>query len=209
MAGGLRVRPTTAREAVRLALNWVGYGKYHLGAASNIFGSTPLDGEGACDCSSFVGWAIGIDRSQKWGDYDTWRAIDDVWHLDNTGRAISPGPRLLYDPVMPGDSPRPGDLVVKPGTDMYIGHIGVITAVDAGYMDSGENWYKHLQVAHCTAGSRYPYAIQKTDASPWLGHMAYIIRPKYAAGSGALGALLIGAAAAGGAIWWFRRRGGR
>lgn len=91
----------------------------------------------ACDCSGFVCWALGVPRQISPPDpvLGEWLFTDSI-HADAThgGRRFE----RLREAVV-------GCLVVYPKpVDEPFGHIGIVTAVEAG---------EALRIVHCSAGN--------------------------------------------------------
>jgi hypothetical protein len=131
---------------------------YGLGRGVTV-GESPRDETGACDCSAFVCWCLGIRKRQTNFAWLTnlnggWYNTDGIWWdaaKESTG---------FFEQIA---SPRPGALVVFPGnatskaTGPKIGHIGVVISVSS----TGA-----CRVIHCSSGNfkRNGDAIQETAA---------------------------------------------
>ncbi|HUQ89168.1 MAG TPA: CHAP domain-containing protein [Vicinamibacterales bacterium] len=131
---------------------------YGLGRGVTI-GESPRDETGACDCSAFACWCLGIRKRQTDFAWLTrlnggWYNTDGIWWdaaKESTG---------FFQRI---DSPRAGALVVFPGnatskaTGPKIGHVGIVVSVSA----SGA-----YRVVHCSNGNfkRAGDAIRETTA---------------------------------------------
>lgn len=147
---------------------------YRLGAGAPYTALTPADESGACDCSGFVCWVLGISRHQPTLGFLV--RLNGGWVNTDGMVEDSTWPLGFFDRV-PGD-PEPGDLLVYPSRSyakLYqdypkgptIGHVGIVT---------GKN-----RVIHCSAGNYRAKkdAIQETDPSvftrvPYMRALRYV-----------------------------------
>lgn len=156
------------RDAVDRALSQVGKGKYELGtggrnpANKSPFGKSRRGKPGTnwCDCSGFIAWCLGYDRVQNLGlDTEVWYScaeiISDTYHVN---------PRLFHrftGLVIPGDI-----LVYGPKGKMKWGHIGIITKVLPGFTRGSDDWWKYVEVTHCSTGNG-GVAVRTSNAKLW------------------------------------------
>ena len=148
----------TATALIKRAKSQIAQGtSYGLGRGATI-GSSPRDETGACDCSAFVCWCLGIRKEQTQFAWLTklnggWYNTDGIWWdaaRESTG---------FFQQVA---APRAGALVVFPSSKTSkvsspkIGHIGIVTSVLAD---------GSCRVVHCSSGNfkRTGDAIQETD----------------------------------------------
>ena len=140
----------TGEDVVRRARSAIGHGtRYKLGAGgTNPNAPHPATG-GACDCSGFTAWALGVSRQTS-----------DPLYRDFNGGWINTD-AMVHDATRPGglftrlSTPRVGALAVygRRGAGSY-GHCGVISAVEGGRI---------AKVIHCSSGNdRNGDAIQET-----------------------------------------------
>ena len=104
------------------------YQRYQYAAAQVgiDFGALPAKMP-ACDCSGFVTWALGLPRAPSPAAAHGWTNTTSIW-----GEAQSPGARFEW--CTSAQEPRravEGALLVYPHVGNEIGHIGIVTAVDA------------------------------------------------------------------------------
>lgn len=186
------LRPTTADEAVRRALEWVGRpSTYKLGGGAHVDLPHPF-WRGSCDCSGFTGHVTGHNRIQRLGgkrvSFYTDNVVRDVWEHRSAwsmrGRIVGRGPRRLY---VDADDVRPGDLVVRKGyyvagRRVKIGHIGIIVDVKDGFARGlsakGLEWWRFLDVVHCTPNRGRANSVVKTNARTFRKR-SYIVRPRW------------------------------
>ena len=117
-----------------------------------------------CDCSGFVAWCLGTPRHNK--DFPHWGgsiSTDSIVEASDSKTGWFSRP----------ETPNPGDLVVYPGRYLLgvrvgVGHVGLIVAVDPGFVSLGST-PQSLRVVHCSMGHQKSkgFAIALDDASPW------------------------------------------
>jgi hypothetical protein len=148
--------------------------RYKLGAGSFVASRhTCADSSGPCDCSSFVCWALGVDKR---GDYPylvppgserepggEWYGTDNIY---NDALHINVG---LFQQI---DQPKPGCVVVFPttwknGKASPPGHVGIVTALDAKGSVA--------KVIHCSSSNfkNFGHAVQETDDAAFRGRSVY------------------------------------
>ena len=100
-----------------------------------------------CDCSGFVAWAIGIPRELPPGS-GNWLQTTTYWE---GGGSAGAG---LFDQI-PENFAEPGDIIVYPDRGNKQGHMGIVSAVENGYV---------TKVIHCSSGNdrKFNDAIQET-----------------------------------------------
>lgn len=138
----------TAQELIARARAQIGQGTVYRLGGGTVAGDSCRDEAGACDCSGFVLWCLGLQRrypEERWLATATggWLNTDGLWYDAMTGpnRFVTPCDRV------------PGALIVYPASWMAhsvlgapksvgprVGHIGILTAPDL--------------VIHCSAGNR-------------------------------------------------------
>ena len=163
----------TRQEAVQRALSQVGQGRYDLGAGGrNPSNKSPFGaprsarnkdkgGRDWCDCSGFIAWCLGYDRVQNLGTkeelwYSCREIISDSYH-DN--------PKLFsqFKGIV-----NPGDIIVYgPKGKMKWGHIGIVTKVLPGFVRGSHDWWKFVEVTHCSTGNG-GVAIRTSNAKLWF-----------------------------------------
>jgi hypothetical protein len=152
------------------ARSQVGRLRYVLGAGGrDPDAKSPGDLTGACDCSGFVAWCLGIDRKRpNFAGYG-WVSTDSL-----VAAARSPGTGV-------GELERPevGCLVVYPGIykqgkRVRVGHVGIVSQVPAEW--SGD--FGTLKVIHCSAGNqrRTKKAVQETSGTAWTGKGSMLLK---------------------------------
>lgn len=190
----LVIRPTTRDEAIERALAWVGRkSRYRLGGGAHVDAEHPFARDGTCDCSGFTGHVTGHNRIQriegKRHSFYTDNAIRDAYEHRRSwimrGGVVGAGPEHLYRGV--DDDDVLGCLIVRPGRyakigrswkRVKIGHVGIITAVDPGFIQGAPDWWRMLKVVHCTPNRGRPSAVRMTDARAWR-RRAYFCRPRW------------------------------
>lgn len=154
-------------EIVDKARSAIGHGTlYRLGAGAPPLAPHPWDETGACDCSGFVCWVLGLSRYQPLLTF--LKPLNGGW-LSTDGMVCDAlNPTGYFEPV--AGAPLPGDLVVYPaawyakkiaraekryGKGPRIGHVGIITEE----LES--------RVVHCSSGNfrQHNDAIYETDLS--------------------------------------------
>ena len=121
-------------EIVEKARGAIGHGTlYRLGAGAPETAPHPWDEAGACDCSGFVCWVLGISRFQPHLQF--LKSLNGGW-MNTDG--------MYYDASLPAGlfspeaSPEHGSLIVYPshsyakkvglnGSGPRIGHVGILT----------------------------------------------------------------------------------
>ena len=156
----------TVEELLERARSQTGLGiKYKMGGGtSKAARHTCADSNNACDCSSFVCWALGIDKN---GSYPflrrpgtqpdpggEWYGTDQIWD-DAVNLRLG-----LFSKI---DAPVPGCVIVFPttwrdGRARPAGHCGIVTQVSGGRVK---------KILHCSSGNFRATgdAVQETDAS--------------------------------------------
>lgn len=134
--------PLTAAQVVARARSAAGSGtSYRLGAGGrNPRASHPAVG-GACDCSGFVAWCLGVDRYLPNGVIP--HMPGGEW-FETTSLFLDARSTTGYVSEVPWREAREGDLLVYPDRGKRQGHVGVVTEAD----DTGP-----VLVAHCSAGN--------------------------------------------------------
>lgn len=154
----------TVDDLLKRARSQVGLGiRYKLGSGAMTAAPHTCEGaDGSCDCSSFVCWALGID---KHGSYP---------YLVEGGKPIAPGDQWYSTDNIVNDAvhisvglfqkikaPVVGTVIVFPtrwkgGKPSPPGHVGIVTAVGAA---------DAFSIVHCSAGNykKAQDAIQETD----------------------------------------------
>lgn len=107
--------------------------RYQMGAGGK---KTDIDracpsSTGACDCSGFVAWILGIARGPR-RDAPVWIETTNIWR-DATGRKES---------FVPLATAKPGCLLVYPDQGTRQGHVALLTTIKGG------RWYG----VDCSAG---------------------------------------------------------
>ena len=99
------------------------------------------------DCSGFVAWAIGIPRELPPGS-GNWLQTTTYWE---GGGSAGSG---LFDQISEHFA-EPGDIIVYPDRGRKQGHMGIVSAVESGFV---------TKVIHCSTGNdrKYNDAIQET-----------------------------------------------
>jgi cell wall-associated NlpC family hydrolase len=124
--------------------------KYKLGAGGLVpAAASPVNLDGACDCSGFVCWCLRMSRQTSHPAYvhfnGGWINTDAI--VFDAGSAVGFFSRL--------DAPRVGALFVYPsgGTPKHVGHVGIISVAGAT-----------TKVIHCSSGNykKTGDAIQET-----------------------------------------------
>jgi len=133
-----------------------------LGAGAPSTAPHPWDETGACDCSGFACWVLGISRYQPILAF--LKPLNGGWMSTDGMVCDALNPTGFFEPV--AGSPQPGDLVIYPaawyakkvhraekrfGQGPRIGHVGVVTPDN--------------QVIHCSSGNfrTYQDAIHETN----------------------------------------------
>ena len=169
-----RVVSVSLADIVERALSACGEGKYVLGKGGrNPLADSPLH-DGACDCSGFVAWCIGLDRYQPGkvagGDWiETSAMVRDANYDRNLFVPMNerrPGYILVWGDRQVSDRKRPGK------TRTVQGHVGVISEVD--------QHGKVTKVIHCSSGNYRTkgVAIAETDPGVFLTNGAMVVRFK-------------------------------
>lgn len=176
-ASGPTAAPSTRRDfdfcsaecTVERATRVVGTGKYSLGAGpSNPNALTPFNRAGACDCSAFVCWALGVPKHVVLDEGDG--SGVDWWNTDGLLAEARAGRYFRF--VEEGHY-LPGDVVVYPSVDLdrdgardRIGHTGVIV--------SGGPLIAVCEVVHCRPprNGKGP-AVVRTTGDPFIGKATY------------------------------------
>lgn len=181
--------PMTRAEVVARAYAQRGLGWYKLGGGAKFTAPDAFAPDGnqypnSCDCSGLVAYCLRYRR----GSYNTDGITRDALHTKNRFRLIERG-----EPIVPSD------IIVRPGPDENgdgkrdsPGHVGIVTNVLPGFVRGGDEWWKFLEVTHCSGrlqntidtlnvdpfspktGKRYG-AVRSTDASVWKSS-GYLVR---------------------------------
>lgn len=102
--------------------------------------ASPADGAGECDCSGYVAWCLGMSRMTE---HPLYQAFNGGWI--NTDAIVHDArrPTGFFEQL---NRPRVGCLIVYPsGNGHKVGHVGIVTAVDAGGSVA--------KVIHCSSGN--------------------------------------------------------
>src|SRR5579862_539546 len=97
---------------------------YRLGAGdADPSGPTARDASGACDCSGFVCWCLGIGREAR---NPIFLNRDGAWIYTDSIVRDATSTHALFAKI---DAPTPGCLVVYPSPPPHVqhGHIGIVT----------------------------------------------------------------------------------
>lgn len=153
-------------EIVAKARRAIGHGTlYRLGAGAPQTAPHPWDETGACDCSGFVCWVLGISRYQPM--FSFLKVMNGGWMNTDGMVCDALNPTGYFEPVV--DVPLIGDLIVYPSgwyakvlkennrsTAPRIGHVGVVSSVLGG---------RAVSVIHCSSGNyrQHSDAIQETN----------------------------------------------
>lgn len=113
--------------------------RYKLGAGGMVADApTPANIDGACDCSGFTSWALGISRRT---DHPLYQRFNGGWI--NTDAMVHDASQAtgffsrLAEPVV-------GALIVYPRIGKTVGHVGIVTKVAGGAVS---------RVIHCSSGN--------------------------------------------------------
>jgi cell wall-associated NlpC family hydrolase len=152
-------------EVVFRARRTIGHGTlYRLGAGAPQTAPHPWDETGACDCSGFVCWVLGISRYQPM--FSFLKIMNGGWMNTDGMVCDAMHPTGYFEPVT--DEPLPGDIVVYPSawyakqlketnrsSCPRIGHVGLISVANG----------RASRVIHCSSGNYRTHsdAIQETD----------------------------------------------
>lgn len=149
-------------DIVNRAKSAIGHGTlYRLGAGAPFTAPHPWDEVGACDCSGFVCWVLGLSRYQPVLSF--LKPLNGGWFSTDGMVCDSLNPTGFFEPV--SGAPLPGDLIVYPaawyakqvhraekrfGNGPRIGHVGIVTPTG---------------VIHCSSGNfrEHQDAIRETD----------------------------------------------
>ena len=158
-----RLVSVSLADIVERALSACGEGKYVLGKGGrNPQADSPLQ-DGACDCSGFVAWCIGLDR------YQPGKVAGGDWIETSAMVRDANYDRNLFVPM---NERRPGYILVWGDKNGRQGHTGIISAVDAHG--------KVTRVIHCSSGNYRTkgVAIAETDPGVFLTNGAMVVRFK-------------------------------
>lgn len=140
-------------EIVAKARSAIGHGTlYRLGAGAPRSAPHPWDETGACDCSGFVCWVLGLSRYQP---LSFLIPLNGGW-LNTDGMVCDSLHPVGY--FEPAPAPQPGDLIVYPSAwfakkaglgrgGPRIGHVGILT----------EATITSTRVVHCSSGNYRTY----------------------------------------------------
>lgn len=135
--------PLSRGDVVARALAAVGFGtRYKLGKGGRDPAAAHPAQDGACDCSGFAAWCVGVDRFLPNGAIPGLPA-DERWFETSALYADARSPWGFVAEV-PWIEAREGDLLVWPDQGSRQGHVGVITA--AGLEGP-------TKVAHCASSN--------------------------------------------------------
>lgn len=116
---------------------------------------SPAGGDGACDCSGFIAWALGFPRQVK----DPFQLRVNGGWVNTTSIVLDANSREgIFDRLA---KPRPGCLIVYPWRNGSAGHVGIVTEVRSDMP---------VRVIHCSSGAsrRTGDSIAETGADVWL-----------------------------------------
>jgi len=148
--------------------------KYKMGSGGmDPTAASPAGVDGACDCSGFISWVLGVSRKTKDPLYlrvtGGWRNTDGM-AID----AKEPGGMLT---VIPGA--RVGCLMVygKGWRGAYVGHVGLVTDI----WPPPENMPANARrVIHCASGHRIMgNAVQETAPAAFFKRNAIYAWPDF------------------------------
>lgn len=181
--------PQSRDEMVSRAYAQRGLGWYKLGGGAIFTAATAFDAErnqypNACDCSGLVSFVFRYRRSS----WNTDAITKDARYAKTRFRLLAKDEAVV-----------PSDIIVRPGPDQNgdgqrdsPGHVGIVTRVLPGFVRGAPDWWKHLEVTHCSGrlqntidtinddpfspktGKRYG-AVRSTDASVWKSS-GYLVR---------------------------------
>jgi cell wall-associated NlpC family hydrolase len=112
---------------------------YRLGAGGiNALAKSPANTTNECDCSGYVCWALGLSRVSK---HPLYLQFNGGWI--NTDGMCHDGERMagFFELLA---APKPGALIIYPGSKKGVGHVGIVTAAEGGAAK---------KVIHCSAGN--------------------------------------------------------
>lgn len=148
-------------EVVRRALKFCGEPViYRLGAGGrDPEADSPLDGDGACDCSGFALWCVGLHRWTKSATFiKAYTPGEKLGWLDSSAIwTDAGGAGILFELELVAE---PGALIVYPDWRGSQGHVGIVTQASASGVV--------MAVAHCSNGNARMWrgkAIQNTPPS--------------------------------------------
>jgi cell wall-associated NlpC family hydrolase len=132
----------TPEQFLLRARGAVGKGtKYRLGAGGmNALARLPGNALNECDCSGYVCWAMGMARLTTHPMYVRFNGgwiNTDAMYYDGYRRQAG------FFELLP--NARAGALIVYPAGKRGVGHVGIVTAVDAQR--------RATRVLHCSAGN--------------------------------------------------------
>lgn len=151
----------TVDEVLRRARSQLGRRiRYELGSGGITPSAPGPEGpDGACDCSGFVAWCLGVGRRiiARFPDwpYGEWLNTETIVRC-----ALDPA-CAYFDRL---DEPRVGALIVYPWRGRRPGHVGIVSAVSP------------VRVIHCSAGNyrKTGSAVAETDAALFFGRPNWI-----------------------------------
>lgn len=138
------MRPMTVSELLARARSAQGKGTIYTlgGGVNNPKAANPKDVNGACDCSGYVCWALGMKRFQP--DNPFYKGFNGGW-VNTDSMFADANTAVGFFHKLP--VPVVGALLVFPKQKGAVaGHVGIITGVDAS---TG----KVLSVIHCSSGN--------------------------------------------------------
>jgi hypothetical protein len=137
----------TSQDLIARARSQIGLTTTYTLGGGTVSGDSCRDGDGACDCSGFVLWCLGLKR--RWPDLPWLKEATGGWlNTDGLWYDGAVGPCRFVSPLT---DPRPGAIIVYPASWMSkmtgpkVGHCGIVSTV-------GTEVAQH-RVVHCSAGN--------------------------------------------------------
>lgn len=149
----------TARSAIGLRI------KYKLGSGGmNPKAASPAGKDGACDCSGFVAWCLGISRLT---DNPFYKQFNGGWVNTDAIVRDAQSPFGFFEEI---SCPELGCLIVYgKQKGMVAGHVGIVSGL------------KPERVIHCSSGNWKTTgdAINETGAEIFHKHKAIYVRSAF------------------------------